>query len=336
MVSASSNKEEHILVTGGFGFIGCRLVKDLLAKSQRVTVLDNSVVGDRHDLARIIGNTDNENLDIIEADTRHVLLHANRLRDVSRIVHLAANTGVQPSIIDPVSDEENNVQATHRLLQVARELKVKRFVFASTGAVAGQVESALSEDLAPHPRSPYGASKLACEGYCSAYFHAYGLPTVSLRFSNVFGPGSHKKNSVVAKFTRAAIIGEEIEIYGDGSQTRDYLFVDDLVAALVAALLSPTPGGEVYQIASGTSTSLSDILDMLRDAWRRYGLAEPTVTFKPWRHGEVVKSSVDITKASSTFAWRPTRELKSAIAETVADLVAFHYESADRDPSFRR
>ena len=133
---------------------------------------------------------------------------------------------------------------------------MKRFVFASSGAPVGEVKLPIHEELAPHPVSPYGASKLAGEGYCSAYYRTYGLETVALRFGNVYGPGSTHKGSVVAKFIRQALAGETLEIYGDGTQTRDFIYVDDLIKAIWQASRVPNIGGEESQIATNRETTL--------------------------------------------------------------------------------
>ena len=166
------------------------------------------------------------------------------------IVHLAANTGVAPSVENPVLDCHTNVNGIVNALEAARLQQVKRFVFASSGAPVGEVTPPIHEEIVPHPVSPYGASKLAGEGYCSAYFHCYGIDTVALRFGNVYGPLSGKKESVVAKFINRTMKGEILEIYGDGTQTRDFIYVQDLAGAISHAANVQGIGGNVFQIAT--------------------------------------------------------------------------------------
>ncbi len=198
---------------------------------------------------------------------------AARGRDV--IVHLAANTGVAPSVEDPRGDMEANVAGTLNMLEAARRHGVKRFVFASSGAPVGEVEPPIHEEPAPRPVSPYRASKLAGEGYCSAYHRTFGLETIALRFGNVYGPGSSHKSSLVAKFIRQALEGTPCEIYGDGGQTRDFVFIQDLVDALIKAALftappppfpPAVPWGLPFQIATSREHTVNEVAELLREA----------------------------------------------------------------------
>jgi len=240
------------LVTGGCGFIGCNLIKRLISEgAAHIRILDNLSVGTRSDLSRVCTFTEScvEELhnvppssiltphfspvhllvgDIRDPDTCLAAAHGTDI-----IVHLAANTGVAPSVENPRMDMEINVIGTLNMLEAARQSSVKRFIFASSGAPVGECEPPIHEELAPHPVSPYGASKLAGEGYCSAYYRTFSIETVSLRFGNVYGPLSSHKSSIVAKFIRQALAGEVCEIYGDGNQTRDFIYIDDLVEAII-------------------------------------------------------------------------------------------------------
>jgi UDP-glucose 4-epimerase len=161
----------------------------------------------------------------------------NRAVDgVQAVMHLAAHTNVVESVKTQELNFDNNVQGTFNLLQASVKHEVERFIFASTrGSIVGDVEPPVHEDMAPHPISAYGAGKLAGEGYCSAFWGAYGLKTISLRFSNVYGPISYHKGSVIAKFFRQVQVGQPLTVFGDGEQTRDFLLVEDLCQAVVKA-----------------------------------------------------------------------------------------------------
>jgi UDP-glucose 4-epimerase len=236
IITMTNNK---ILLTGDCGFIGTSLIHSLLNKNPDtcIRVLDNFVGGTPNDLAGVASFTqwlaadslDKTGVVLIEGDIRDQETVMQCAMDVDCIVHLAANTGVGPSVEDPRLDMECNVLGTLNVLETARLNGVKKFIFASSGAPAGEVEPPIHEELPPHPVSPYGASKLAGEGYCSAYYRTFGIDTVCLRFGNVYGPRSKKKSSVVAKFIRQALNGETCEIYGDGTQTRDFIYFDDLI-----------------------------------------------------------------------------------------------------------
>ncbi len=231
------------LVTGGCGFIGTSLIAHILKEhpKAKIRVLDNLSVGSRDDLAEVCNFTD---VDLARSSLHHtqslsVELIAGDIKDfdtclkccegIDVVVHLAANTGVAPSVENPRQDMEANVIGTFNILEAARLAGAKNFIFASSGAPIGEVEPPIHEEIAPKPVSPYGASKLAGEAYCSAYYRTFGLKTVSLRFGNVYGPRSKHKNSVVAKFFKQALAGEPLEIYGDGNQTRDFIYIDDLI-----------------------------------------------------------------------------------------------------------
>ena len=320
------------LITGGCGFIGTSLIKHLRAKGgHTVRVIDNLSVGTREDLSKAT--------EFIETDaSKTVPLHAanrdgmcelvvgNILDEALAlkvcggadvIVHLAANTGVAPSVQDPRSDCVNNVIGTLNYLESARQNSVKRFVFASSGAPVGEVEPPIHEELPPHPVSPYGASKLAGEGYCSAYFHTFGVETVALRFGNVYGPGSDHKNSVVAKFIRQAMQGETLEIYGDGKQTRDFIYIDDLIRAVIFAAKAEGIGGEIFQIATNEETTVSDLADKLLPILANSGFKDVEVRHAVLRLGDVRRNFSDTSKAQRLLGWEAELELAEGLERTV-------------------
>jgi UDP-glucose 4-epimerase len=234
------------------------------------------------------------------------------------IVHLAANTGVMPSVEDPRADCMSNVLGTLNYLEAARHNGVGRFVFASSGGtVIGEAEPPIHEEMVAHPVAPYGASKLAGEGYCSAYFKTFGIETVALRFGNVYGPLSGHKNSVVARFIKRALDGEVLEIYGDGTQTRDFIYVADLVRAVRLAATVDGVGGEVFQIATSAETTVQELTDKLLPALASAGLNNIEIRKTAARRGEVRRNYADTSKAHRMLGWKAAVGLDDGLARTV-------------------
>lgn len=314
------------LVTGGCGFIGVNLVDKLIQDDDnRVVVLDNLSVGTREDLAAVcefveVGNAagPGQPVSLVVADIMDEAAVLSAAEGVDVIVHLAANTGVGPSVDDPRKDCLTNVIGTLNVLEAARHNNGGRVIFASSGAPIGECEPPIHEELAAHPVSPYGASKLAGEGYCSAYNKTFGIDTVALRFGNVYGQRSTKKSSVVAKFIQQALRGEVLDIYGDGDQTRDFIHVDDLVAAIQKAVSSPGVGGEVFQIATDRETSVNELTETLREilAARRPDLNIVTTNSEP-RTGDVRRNFSDTSKAKRMLDWQAQYSLRDGLAATV-------------------
>jgi UDP-glucose 4-epimerase len=318
------------LITGGCGFIGTALVRSLSQEGgHAVRVVDNFAVGTREDLAAASdfvevspdglapmasgGRTELVAGDITDDD---LALRAARGADV--IVHFAANTGVMPSVEDPRSDCMSNVVGTLNYLEAARHAGVGRFVFASSGGtVIGEAEPPIHEEMVPHPVAPYGASKLAGEGYCSAYFQTFGIETVALRFGNVYGPLSGHKNSVVARFIKRAVEGEVLEIYGDGTQTRDFIYVDDLIRAVRLSAAASGAGGEVFQIATSAETTVQELTDRLLPALAAAGIQEIEVRKTDARRGEVQRNYADTSKAQRMLGWRAEVGLDEGLKRTV-------------------
>ncbi|WP_279614520.1 NAD-dependent epimerase/dehydratase family protein [Desulfohalobium retbaense] len=219
---------------------------------------------------------------------------------------------------DPRMDCETNVLGTLNYLEAARHCQSKRFVFASSGAPAGEVEPPIHEELPPHPVSPYGASKLAGEGYCSAYWRTFGVETVCLRFGNVYGPFSGKKDSVVAKFIKRALAGQPLEIYGDGRQTRDFIYIDDLVRSIRQAASVPDIGGETFQIATSRETTVGELVEKLVPVLNRFGVSDIQVEHGERRQGDVQRNFSDTAKARKVLGWECQEELDSGLEKTIS------------------
>ena len=295
-----------ILVTGGAGFIGANLVRLLLNQGHRVQVLDNFSTGRREYL-------DGLDLEILEGDILDPEMVAQAIAGVDGVVHLAAQTGVPGSLQNPRRDCEVNIIGTLNMLEACRHAGVRRFVFASSNAPLGRQPPPATEDKAPLPISPYGASKLAGEGYCLAYHGSWGLGTVILRFANIYGPYSAHKNSVIAKFFKDIQANGQITVDGDGRQTRDFIYVGDLCRAILLALESSV-SGEVFQIATGVETSILDLAALIQKVTGR-GVS---VQHGPPRRGDIRKNYSAILKARKVLGWEPQASLEEGLRETWA------------------
>lgn len=320
------------LITGGCGFIGRNLIKNLLKEGGHfIRIIDNLSVGTKDDLAQVcqfnmveISNlrppsgTSLVQVELVQGDILDEQLALEAVKGFDIIVHLAANTGVGPSVEDPRSDCLANVIGTFNYLEAARINNVKRFIFASSGAPAGECEPPIHEELPPHPVSPYGASKLAGEGYCSAYFRTFNVETVALRFSNVYGPLSTKKSSVVAKFIKRIITGKDLEIYGDGNQTRDFIYIDDLIMAVRLASSVDEIGGETFQIAAARETTVAEMMQEIVKVFREFGYAdEINVNFTEPRLGDVKRNFSDTSKARDILRWELETSQNQGLKKTI-------------------
>jgi UDP-glucose 4-epimerase len=295
----------NVLITGGAGFIGRHLADFLVRRGDvAVTVIDNESLGDRKHL-------DLDKVRFVHGDLRNRDELRAALEGQDVVVHLAADTRVIESIADPAHNFESNVIGSFNLLELCRELGVNRVVAASTGgAILGDVEPPVHEGMAPQPTSPYGASKLMLEGYLSAYASSYGMSTCALRFSNIYGPRSFHKGSVVAHFYKQILAGDKLVVYGDGSQTRDYLYVGDLVEGIWTAVESKARGA--FQLGSGKPTTINELLDHMRAVT---GL-DLDVVHQDFRAGEVRDTWCQIDKARTTFGFDPTTSLPDGLRAT--------------------
>ncbi len=228
------------------------------------------------------------------------------------VFHLAAGTGVVPSIEDPFADFDLNARGTLSALWAARQAGAVRLVFSSSNAPLGAGAYPASEDKPTAPLSPYGASKAAGEAYCSAFHGAYGFDAVAVRFSNAYGPRSAHKSNVIPLFIRRLLEGEELVVYGDGTQTRDFVFVTDLAEGLVRAAETEGAGGEVFQLASGVETSVNDLVALLAEVSGR----EPQVRREPPRPGEILRNYSLVDKARDRLGYAPSVPLEDGLHRT--------------------
>jgi UDP-glucose 4-epimerase len=296
----------RVLVTGGAGFIGVNLAPVLADLGFLTRCYDSFATGHRSDAEAAAYD------EIIEGDVLDPDGLAEAVRECTHVVHLAAQAGVPASVADPVGDCELNVRGTLNALIAARDASVQGFVYASSSAPLGEITPPAHEELVPRPTSPYGASKLAGEAYCSAFAGSYGLATVALRFSNVYGPFSYHKGSVVAAFCKRALAGEPLVVYGDGSQTRDFVFVEDLSRGIAAAVSSGGKG-VVAHLGSGTETTVLEVAGMVSERAGRV-----RVEHQPERAGDVTRSWSDISLARDLFGFAPRVGLAEGLDRTVA------------------
>ena len=297
----------RLLMTGGAGFIGANLIEELTRTTgYDITVLDSETSGVLDDVASLGVKT-------IRADIRDSAAVREALTGIDTVVHLAAHTRVIDSIADPAGNFDINVAGSFNVLRLAQEAGVRSFINASTGgALLGEARAPVHEDLPARPLSPYGASKLAVEGYCSAFAGAYGLRSASLRFSNVYGPRSFHKGSVVAHYFKQLMIGQELVVFGDGSQTRDFLFVSDLVRGIRQAIEHDATG--VFQLGSGRPTTINGLIEAIRSIVD--GDVEVRVRYADARPGEVRTTWCDIGKARRAFGFDPATTLEAGLKVT--------------------
>lgn len=300
----------YVLVTGGAGFVGANVVAALLEAGFDVRILDNFSTGQRDYLPKDVKIIRGDILDKSDVETA--------VSNIDAIVHLAAQTGVIGSIEDPYHDCQLNIIGTLNLLEACRIHNIKKFVFASSNAPLGKQPPPATEDKAPLPISPYGASKLAGEGYCLAYHGSWGVNTVVLRFANLYGPFSIHKNSVVAQFLKDIVEHGEITIDGDGEQTRDFIYVRDLCDVIIKALKSDI-GGEIFQIATGKETSIQELAQMIQ-----HTISSPiSIKQGPRRQGDIRKNYSAISKVKRELNWEPQVSLEEGLRATYSWFTAW-------------
>jgi UDP-glucose 4-epimerase len=301
MLNGARMADSRVLVTGGAGFIGRRVVAALLAEGHEVTVADLRAFPDP-DVRSITG-------DLCDAG----VIERAVLPGTDVIIHLAAITSVLASVNDPVSTHRLNVDATARLLEQAREHDVQAFLLASTNAVTGNVGSTvISEQVVLRPLTPYGATKAAGEMLLGAYANCYGMTGAALRFSNVYGPGMSEKDSFVPRLMRAARDGDGVQVRGDGTMMRDLVHVDDVVQGVLAAWKAQHTGPLI--LGSGTSVSVNEMVETARKVT---GAPIP-VEHVPVGNGEMPAVVVDIS-AARAIGYAPVRDLESGMATVWPD-----------------
>jgi UDP-glucose 4-epimerase len=303
------------LVTGGAGFIGSNLVDGLLAAGHEVEVVDNLSTGRSENLALALAQgAALHELDITDAGALAAQMERQRPQAV---FHLAAQIDVRRSVSEPAFDSRVNVEGTINVLEAARRAEVGRVVFSSTGgAIYGDTDVRPSpETLEPLPEAPYGQSKFCAERYCGLYRRLFGVSTVALRYGNVYGPRQDPlgEAGVVAIFCGKLLAGEPATIYGDGTQTRDYVYVGDVVDANLTALKAQAEGGEI-NIGTGRETSVLTLAERLRELGGTRGF---TTVHAPARPGEVARSCLDVTEAQRRLGWSARTDLTEGLQITL-------------------
>jgi nucleoside-diphosphate-sugar epimerase len=315
----------RVLVTGGGGFIGSHLVDALLAAGHEVRVIDNFATGRRENLLHVA-----DDVDVVEGDIQSYERVHNAVRGCEIVLHEAALPSVPRSVQDPLTSNASNVIGTLNVLLAARDSGVRRVIFASSSSVYGANRTLpKTEALAPLPIAPYAVGKLAGEGYCRSFFEVYGLQTVALRYFNVFGPRQDPLSqyaAVIPNFITAASEGRRPKIFGDGTQTRDFTYVDNVVEANLAAIDAPDLAGEVFNIACGRGISLNEVLAVLREISGHE--AEPI--YEARRPGDVLHSRADITRAGETLGYRPSVSFEEGLRLTTQ-----YFEGSSLHPSVR-
>ena len=297
---------ERVLVTGGCGFIGANLIRSIRAGTDwRVRVVDDLRTGRESYVS-------GELAEVVIGDVADPAVLEPALAGVDAVVHLASQTGVLPSVEDPARDFEGNTMATFRVLDGCRRRGIARVVFASSGASVGEVTPPIHENIVPRPLSPYGAGKLAGEAYVQGFAGSFVMQTAALRFSNVYGPYSLHKDNAIPNFIKRCLRGERLEIYGDGSQTRDFIHVHDLCDGIIAAVRADGIGGEIFQLGTSVETSVVELARLIQEVTG----AEAEIDFEERRAGEVYKSCVDISKAQRLLGFQPAIELREGLAQT--------------------
>jgi len=300
---------EKAIVTGGAGFIGSHLAEGLVKNGWRVTVIDDLATGKLENIKHL-----QKDIEFIQGSITDLSLLKKQCKNTDCVFHLAALSSVPRSITDPVASHEVNATGTLNVLLAAVQNNVKKLVFASSAAVYGDIPTLpVKEDMLPRPKSPYAVNKLTGEYYCAVFQNVSRLPAVCLRYFNVYGPRQDPTSeyaAVIPKFIQSALEGKPLVIYGDGEQTRDFAFAQDVVEANILAARRDVTG--VFNISGGAGITINNLAGLII---KLTGGKSKIVYEKP-RPGDIVHSLADITRAG-TFGYKPAYTMESGLAETI-------------------
>ena len=299
------------LVTGGAGFIGSHITEELLRRGNSVIVLDDLSSGKEDNLRHLTGN-----LELVKGSICDTDVVGSTCRGADYVLHLAARTSVPRSVLEPIQTNQVNIDGTLNVLIAARDAKVKRVVFAASSSAYGETaELPKRESMEPSPISPYGVTKLVGELYAQVCGRVYGLENVSLRFFNVFGPRqdpTSQYSGVLSRFITALLSGNQPVIFGDGEQSRDFTYVENVVDACLRACEAPGASGKVFNVGTGTRFSLNETLRLLGKISGKNAKAK----YDPPRSGDIRDSQADITLAKKILGYQPGVQFEEGLRRT--------------------
>jgi nucleoside-diphosphate-sugar epimerase len=300
------------LVTGGGGFIGSNIAHELVRRGEKVRIIDNFSTGNRKNISDI-----HDDIELIEADIRDLESVWHAVKGIDFVLHQAALPSVARSVNEPITSNEVNTSGTLNMLVAARDAGVKRFIFATSSSIYGDTPILPKrEDMVPSPLSPYAVTKLIGEHYCRIFYNLYGLETMSLRYFNVFGPGqdpSSQYSAAIPKFINAIIKGELITIYGDGEQSRDFTYVQNVVNANLLACEAPNASGDAMNIACGNGITLNQLISTIEI---ELGI-KANMVYEDAKPGDVKHSRADISKAQALINYNPLISFEEGLAKTI-------------------
>ena len=301
----------HYLVTGGAGFIGSHLAEELVRRGERVRVVDSLITGKRQNLAHLPG------VEFLEGDLADLEVAKAAVAGVDYVLHQAAIPSVPRSVVDPITSNRANIDASLNVLVAARDAGVKRLVYAGSSSAYGNTPTLPKVETMPTaPLSPYALQKLVAEQYCQMFTQLYGLQTVTTRYFNVFGPRqdpSSPYSGVISLFISALVDGRQPKIYGDGEHTRDFTYVANVVDGVLRACTAPDASGQVINVATGGRISLNHLFRTVRDFVG--GDIEPL--YEAPRAGDVKDSQADISKAKRLLGYQPIVSFEDGLRNTV-------------------
>ncbi|MSU54443.1 MAG: SDR family oxidoreductase [Candidatus Staskawiczbacteria bacterium] len=302
------------LVTGGAGFIGSNIVKKILANGDFARVVDNLSTGRRENIEEFFTNP---HFEFMEGDLIDMQVAKDAVKGMDFVLHQAAIPSVQRSVEDPLKSHDTNSNGTLNMLIAARDEKIKRFVYAASSSVYGEnPDLPKKEDMPVMPISPYALQKYTGERYCQIFFKLYGLPTVCLRYFNIFGPKQDLRSqysAVIPMFINALLNGKAPVVYGDGQQSRDFTFIDNVISANLLAVESEKGFGEVFNIGCGGQISLNQLLEDIKDILK----VDTKTDYQTGRVGDVSHSRADISKAEKILGYKPVVSFREGLTKTI-------------------
>ncbi len=302
----------NYLITGGAGFIGSNIARRLAGEGESVRIIDNFSTGKRKNIEDISSKTE-----LIDGDIRDTETVLKAVKDIDFIIHQAALPSVPRSVKDPITSNEVNVTGTLKLLNAAKDAEIKRFVYASSSSVYGDTPFLpKKEDMPPNPQSPYAVTKLTGEYYCAVFYKVYELPTVSLRYFNVFGPYQDPESqyaAVIPRFINAILNQNNPTVYGDGEQSRDFTFIENVVEANILSCKNDRASGKIFNIACGNRYTINKLIAEISAIT---GINANPV-FIESRRGDIKHSLADISSAREAINYKPKVDFKDGLKKTV-------------------